>query len=136
MGAVRVVFSVGTANCGGHLYHKALVGGRFALSEILADTLTYYYRTKRSPFQPSPFDYDDSAGGGVDVYVFDSGVTSDQDQFGGRVIDEVNVSDEPFADQTGHGSKVASLIASRDYGVSTEHLMMMIHVCDRLTIDR
>ncbi|GIZ47214.1 hypothetical protein CKM354_001031300 [Cercospora kikuchii] len=74
--------------------------------------------SKHIPFQPAAYEYDDSAGAEVDIYVFDTGIEHDQTQFGTRVVDEVNESDEHFKDLAGHGTKVASLIASKDYGIA------------------
>jgi subtilisin family serine protease len=63
--------------------------------------------------------YDDSAGRGVNIYVIDTGVNSDHQDFGGRARQGANfVSGESIADGNGHGTHCSGTAAGRAYGVA------------------
>ncbi|NCV44860.1 MAG: hypothetical protein EBW15_08760, partial [Actinobacteria bacterium] len=61
-----------------------------------------------------------SDGTGVDVYVFDSGINSAHEDFGGRVVAGYTAINDGLGteDCAGHGSHTASLIGGATYGVA------------------
>lgn len=71
--------------------------------------------------------------GAKDIYVYllDSGVNADHDEFEGRVetgYDFVRNSNESTPDCTGHGTHAAGLIAGRTYGVAKEVRIISLRV--------
>ena len=63
------------------------------------------------------------AGQGVDVYIVDTGVTTNHVEFGGRASWGLNMfpyspSDKANADLNGHGTHVAGIVASKTYGAA------------------
>lgn len=62
----------------------------------------------------------DSDGGGVDVYVIDTGIRGSHTDFGGRVTTGVNVADTQSAtsDCNGHGTHVAGIVGGAVHGVA------------------
>lgn len=66
-----------------------------------------------------PYNYPDSAGDGVDVYVIDTGVQDSHTDFGGRAKLEMSlVPNEEKVDNNGHGTHCSGTIASATYGVA------------------
>jgi len=67
----------------------------------------------------SPFIYPNNAGRGINVYVLDTGLQSDHDDFGGRAkLDNSIVKGETVPDGNGHGTHCAGTIGSKTYGVA------------------
>ncbi|KJZ74825.1 hypothetical protein HIM_05734 [Hirsutella minnesotensis 3608] len=67
----------------------------------------------------STYDYDDSAGQGITVYVLDGGVRLTHQEFGGRATFGARFSaDESENDNDGHGTHVAGLVGGATYGVA------------------
>ena len=68
-------------------------------------------------------------GKGVDVYILDTGIRYDHDEFDGRAkyvgfdpMDELNVDSRPMqgTDCYGHGTHIASIVGGRTFGVAKE----------------
>jgi subtilisin family serine protease len=82
------------------------------------------------------YNYPDSAGAGVRVYVLDTGVQGNLAGFEGRVaagFDAVAKFREPSQsniDCNGHGTAVAGIIASATYGVAKKATIVPIRVAD------
>lgn len=49
--------------------------------------------------------FDPTGGNGVDVYVFDSGISKSHPSFDNRVMPGMDFTGEGFGDQNGHGKK-------------------------------
>jgi len=62
--------------------------------------------------------YDDSAGGGVDVYVIDTGIQTDHPEFNGRAHWGATFGGYLDMDGNGHGTHCAGTVGSLHYGVS------------------
>ncbi|GAB0132377.1 subtilisin-like protease [Epichloe bromicola] len=63
--------------------------------------------------------YDESAGEGSTVYVLDSGIDIDHEEFQGRArLGHNAVKNAPARDVDGHGTHVAGTVGSRTYGVA------------------
>lgn len=73
-----------------------------------------------------------ATGRGINVYVLDSGVYREHEQFGGRVeLLYTAITDMRGAnDCTGHGTLVASVIGGLDYGVAKEAKLFSVRVAD------
>ncbi|KAI6087768.1 subtilisin-like serine protease pepD [Hypoxylon rubiginosum] len=74
--------------------------------------------------------YDSSGGEGTYAYVLDSGVLTNNTEFGGRAIKGYNAWDgtESFDDHFGHGTHVAGTIASNSYGVAKKATVVDVKV--------
>ncbi|KAG8733660.1 subtilisin-like serine protease [Ceratobasidium sp. 423] len=65
------------------------------------------------------YNYDSSAGEGVDIYIFDTGVYIEHEEFGGRATHApVFVSNSKPGDKFGHGTHCAGTAAGTRYGVA------------------
>lgn len=69
-------------------------------------------------------------GAGVTVYVFDSGINSSHEEFGGRVQQGFNVISDSYGteDCAGHGTHTASLIGGKTYGVAKNVQLIPVRV--------
>jgi cerevisin len=66
----------------------------------------------------------------VNTYVIDTGIDSDHPQFESRVKWGENFVDNVDTDCNGHGTHVAGIIGSRDYGVCVDAKMIAVKVLD------
>ncbi|GMM37267.1 hypothetical protein DASC09_045920 [Saccharomycopsis crataegensis] len=83
------------------------------------------------PYQPSgPFVFADYAGEGVNIYVVDTGIQISHKDFNGRVIGEVNFSQDENGDLQGHGTHVAGTAAGEFYGVAKKANIISVKVLD------
>jgi subtilisin family serine protease len=71
-----------------------------------------------------------ATGEGVTVYVLDTGVDVSHPQFEGRAQWVLNTVDEDDRDCDGHGTVVAGIAASRDYGVAKAAQVRAVKVLD------
>lgn len=69
-----------------------------------------------------------ATGAGVTIYVLDTGVDTTHPQFGGRATTAANTIDEVDGDCDGHGTVVAGIAASRDYGVAKDATIRSVKV--------
>jgi subtilisin family serine protease len=82
------------------------------------------------------YDYPDTAGAGVRVYVMDTGVQANLAGFQGRVITGFDALAKPRersqsnTDCNGHGTAVAGLVASATYGVAKSATIVPVRVAD------
>lgn len=73
-----------------------------------------------------------NTGAGVNVYVIDSGIRADHQEFGGRVLGGASFASNPSAleDCTGHGTHVAGTIGGGTYGVAKAVNLWSVRVFD------
>jgi subtilisin family serine protease len=71
-----------------------------------------------------------ATGAGVTIYVLDTGIDTTHPQFGGRASAGANTVDDVAGDCDGHGTVVAGIAASRDYGVAKEAQLRSVKVLD------
>jgi subtilisin family serine protease len=71
-----------------------------------------------------------ATGAGVTIYVLDVGIDTTHPQFGGRATEGANTVDDVAGDCNGHGTVVAGIAASRDYGVAKEAQLRSVKVLD------
>lgn len=64
------------------------------------------------------YTYHDSAGAGIAVFVVDSGIKADHEEFEGRAVLAFNIVDGNNTDENGHGSHVAGTIGGKTFGVA------------------
>ncbi|KAK9246601.1 peptidase S8/S53 domain-containing protein [Lipomyces tetrasporus] len=64
------------------------------------------------------YEYESSAGDGIDAYVLDTGIYMAHPDFQGRAIQGADYTGEGSGDSNGHGTHVAGLIGSKTYGVA------------------
>ncbi|CAN3373993.1 subtilase-type proteinase Rrt12p [Diutina rugosa] len=91
--------------------------------------------SQRSSFSDEPgsaYRWDDDASGqGVTVYVLDSGVNVDFDEFEGRAEVGANFTPESTDDANGHGTHVAGIVGSATYGVAKDVQITSVKVLDQ-----
>jgi subtilisin family serine protease len=71
-----------------------------------------------------------ATGAGVTIYVLDSGIDAAHPQFEGRAQFVLNTVDAVDRDCDGHGTVVAGIAASRDFGVAREAQVRAVKVLD------
>ncbi|MCW0213858.1 MAG: S8 family peptidase [Pseudonocardia sp.] len=71
-----------------------------------------------------------ATGAGVTVYVLDTGVDVTHPEFGGRAQIGTNTIDDDPQDCDGHGTVVAGIAASKDYGVAKDAQIRSVKVLD------
>jgi subtilisin family serine protease len=71
-----------------------------------------------------------ATGAGVTIYVLDSGIDATHPQFEGRAQFVLNAVDAVDRDCDGHGTVVAGIAASRDFGVAKEAQVRAVKVLD------
>ncbi|KAI2465886.1 subtilisin-like serine protease pepD [Annulohypoxylon bovei var. microspora] len=76
------------------------------------------------------YSYDSTAGAGTFAFVLDSGILTNNSQFGGRAIKGFNTwnDTESFDDHFGHGTHVAGTIGSETYGVAKQATIVDVKV--------
>ncbi|OBA26049.1 subtilisin-like protein, partial [Hanseniaspora valbyensis NRRL Y-1626] len=84
--------------------HLVRLSRRSKLSLDDSSNLNYYYQNKFT-------------GKDVSVYILDTGIAANHPQLGGRVRHGESFVNEPSGDFNGHGSHVAGIVGSKDYGV-------------------
>lgn len=69
-------------------------------------------------------------GAGVTVYVFDSGINSAHEEFGGRVVEGFSVINDGKGTQdcSGHGTHTSSVIGGKTYGVAKSVTIVPVRV--------
>jgi len=79
----------------------------------------------------APYNYPDSAGRGVTVYVVDTGIQYTQSDFGGRAsLDKSIITGDSTPDGNGHGTHCSGTIASATYGVAKQVTIKGVKVLD------
>ncbi|MEQ3550362.1 S8 family peptidase [Pseudonocardia nematodicida] len=71
-----------------------------------------------------------ASGSGVDVFVLDTGVDASHPEFGDRAALETNTVDRRDEDCDGHGTVVAGIAASQNFGVAPEARIRGVKVLD------
>lgn len=71
-----------------------------------------------------------ATGAGVTIYVLDTGVDTEHPEFGGRAAEVLNTIDSIDGDCDGHGTVVAGIAASTDYGVAKDAVVQSVKVLD------
>ncbi|MFE6285091.1 S8 family peptidase [Streptomyces sp. NPDC057877] len=76
------------------------------------------------------YTYPDSAGGGVTVYVIDTGVRISHSQLSGRAVNGYDAvdGDNVAQDGNGHGTHVATTVAGTTYGVAKKAKIVAVRV--------
>lgn len=75
------------------------------------------------------YEFDPNGGEGVDVYVIDTGISTEHDEFEERASWGKTVpADEMDVDGNGHGTHCAGTIASRKYGVAKKAHVIAVKV--------
>lgn len=86
--------------------------------------------TQRSRDLNGRYKYDSAPETEVDVYVVDTGIYTEHDEFEGRAEWGVDVTTDnsPKTDQSGHGTHVAGTIAGRTFGVAKTATVIAVRV--------
>lgn len=74
------------------------------------------------------YTFDDSAGEGITVFVLDTGIYTDHEDFEGRATMLYNAVDNCTTDQAGHGSHVAGTIGGKTFGVAKKVKLVGVKV--------
>ncbi|QRV95293.1 Tyrosine kinase family catalytic domain protein [Ceratobasidium sp. AG-Ba] len=95
------------------------ISSRVALSQgSNPRSLSYSFRTPTEPQEPSA----------VDIYVLDSGIRIDHEEFGGRASWTDFTEDELRRDVVGHGTLVAGIISGANFGVLPTSNVLSVQV--------
>jgi len=76
------------------------------------------------------FNYVDSAGSGVSVYIVDTGIRTTHKEFGGRASWGTNEVDNTDTDCNGHGTHVAGTVGGTTHGVAKAAKVIAVKVLD------
>ncbi|KAG0033541.1 hypothetical protein BGZ81_008117 [Podila clonocystis] len=121
-------------NKGGRFGEDALVNGhdvRLDYYSLKAPSWGLSRIAERERDLDQDYTYVSSAGSGVDVYIVDSGVFAEHDDFGGRANNVANfVNHEPPTDTCGHGTHVAGIVGGKRYGVAKSVHINAVKVLD------
>lgn len=71
-----------------------------------------------------------STGKGVTAYLIDGGINYDHVGFGGRAVEGFSVFDDDGSDCNGHGSHVAGILGSSEWGVAKDVTLVSVKVLD------
>lgn len=74
------------------------------------------------------YEYDSDGGEGVDVYIIDTGIYVEHEEFQGRASWGKTIPDDVDVDGNGHGTHCAGTIASRKYGVAKKAHVIAVKV--------
>ncbi|KAF9999603.1 subtilisin-like serine protease, partial [Modicella reniformis] len=116
------------------LHAEAPVNGRnvhFEYYSMMAPSWGLTRVSQRQRDLREDYSYMSSAGVGVDVYIIDSGVFEEHEDFEGRAFNIANfVPGEERTDTCGHGTHVAGIIAGHHFGVAKAARIHAIKVLD------
>ncbi|KAF9984350.1 subtilisin-like serine protease [Mortierella antarctica] len=78
-----------------------------------------------------PYNFPNSAGAGITVYVLDTGINTAHVEFGGRAVMGANfIRGAPNTDDHGHGTHVSGTIGGATYGVAKKVNLVGVKVLD------
>ncbi|KAG2178636.1 hypothetical protein INT44_001789 [Umbelopsis vinacea] len=78
------------------------------------------------------YSYESAAGDGVQVFIMDTGINVEHDDFNGRATLDANfVNEESEEDLGGHGTHVAAIIGGTTFGVSKKVKLRSIKILDK-----
>ncbi|RVD93441.1 subtilisin ase 1 [Tubulinosema ratisbonensis] len=110
----------------------------FIEDKIFLEGPKKYNKKKKEPWGlgrisgTEKFVYPPSAGEGVDVYVLDTGIEKNHDEFEDRAEFGINlVEDSKNTDENGHGTHVAGTIAGKNVGVAKKARVIGVKVLDK-----
>lgn len=84
-------------------------------------------------YNTDPYPYSEScfvSNATINTYILDTGIDITHPQFGGRAKWSANFADNVDTDCQGHGTHVAGLVGSRDYGVCVDARLYAVKVLD------
>lgn len=80
--------------------------------------LRYLSAKVKNPPGSASYFYQKNSGIGVNVYVMDTGINVGLAEFEGRASNKINYSDEDYTDNADHGTRTASVLGGKTYGVA------------------
>ncbi|ORX98383.1 hypothetical protein K493DRAFT_406585 [Basidiobolus meristosporus CBS 931.73] len=85
--------------------------------------------SQRTRDTSAPYNYPDSAGEGVDVYIIDTGINVKHTEFSGRATLPVSfITGEATDDLNGHGTHVSGTVGGNTYGVAKKAKLIGVKV--------